>query len=147
MKKLLFFIILWVSTACTYQEEISIAELENKLKPISSKCTHNLVLSYDTQDEVIEYGQGWQSMQPNNFKVVWIDDTSLNIRSFYKINQANMLQCTAFSTQNYDIFYVNDHEIIVELHQPTLWQIYGEHYHLFKINLNLNVCKRQLIKF
>jgi hypothetical protein len=147
MKKLLFFIVLGFSTACTYQDEISIAELENKSKPISSKCTQNLILSFDTQDEVIEYGQGWQGMQPNSFKLEWQDDTSLKIKSFHNINQANMLQCTSFPIQNYDIFYVNNHEIIVELHQPTLWEIYGEHYHLFKIKLNINVCKRQLIKF
>lgn len=149
MRKLFFLSVFVFFSACEHVSDENIQrdfDFESK-KPDSSKCLQQLLLSFDSQDNIIEFGQGWQSMQPNNFKIDWLEDTTIRIRSFYQINAAQMLQCNAFGWQNYDVFIVNSHEVLVELYQPSLWEIYGKNYYLFKINLKLNYCNRRLIKF
>jgi hypothetical protein len=104
-------------------------------------CEKRVQLQFDTEDLVINFGQGWQDQSNATFQLAWLDDNTLKINSFYAITWADMLQSNGFSFQNYQITHLDSFSITVHLSNPSLWYIYGEHYHLFKINLIVDYCK------
>ena len=137
-----FVFLSFFSISCQTESIPEIMHEESKLKNLNSlHCEKKLVLQFDSEDLVINFGQGWQNQSIGTFQLTWLNDNSLKIKSFYAINGASMQQVSAYSNQNYLISHINSFEIIVTLNDPSLWFIYGENYHLFKINLILDYCK------
>lgn len=113
----------------------------NQKRLSSSNCEKKMTLQFDTEDLVINFGGGWQNQSFDTFQLTWLNDNTLKIKSFYAINHASMIQATGFPIQNYEINYLTSYEITINLNSPSLWYIYGEHYHLFKIDLTIDICK------
>lgn len=136
---LIYFSFLMLS--CQTESIFEIMDNETAIEALDqSKCEKKLVLQFDTEDLVINFGQGWQNQSFQTFELEWIDDNTLKIKSYYAIIDAEMQQTSGFGFQNYNVLQSSPFEIYVSLDEPSLWTIYGEHYHMFNINLVLDSC-------
>jgi hypothetical protein len=142
MKTFFLTIVAFLSFSCQSESMEEIISKNNETKRMkTSRCEKKVRLQFDTEDLVINFGQGWQNQSVNTFQLEWLNDNTLKINSFYAINFAEMQQSLAFSYQNYQINYLSSFSITVHLDEPSLWYIYGEHYHMFNLNLLVDYCK------
>jgi len=145
MKTFFLTIVAFLSISCQTENIEEIISKNNQTKRMIPRvCEKKIQLQFDTEDLVINFGEGWQSQSINTFQLEWLDDNTLKIKSFYAIILASMQQTQGFSFQNYQITHLNPYCIIVRLDEPSLWHIYGEHYHMFNLNLVLDYCKPNL---
>jgi hypothetical protein len=142
MKTFILTLISILSMSCQSDSIEEIISKNQTIKQMTEKtCEKRVRLQFDTEDLVINFGQGWQNQSANTFQLEWLDDNTIKINSFYAISLAEMEQSNGFPFQNYEITFNNSFSVTIYLNQPSLWYIYGEHYHLFNINLSVDYCK------